>query len=89
MTSLRAEHGGALAILLVLYVLHIYFPFLALPITLNILIDMSGVVRRGDIAVPKLGIKQQLILDHDLWATPQRLLEALPYKIRWKWVKCH
>ena len=39
--------------------------------------------------MPKLGIKQQLTLDGDLWATTHRLLVAIKCKIRWRWVKRH
>ena len=89
MSSLRAEHGGAIAILLVLYALRVHYPLLSLPPTLDIWIDNSEVVRRGKLDTPKLGIKQQLTLDQDLWATTQRLLKALPCKIQWRWIKGH
>ena len=39
--------------------------------------------------MPKLGIKQQLTLDHDSWATTHRLLETITCNIRWRWVKGH
>ena len=89
MTSLRTEHGGAIAILLLLQALHIHFPHLPLPPSLDIWIDNSEVVRRGQKHLPKLGIKQQLVLDYDMWATTHRLLQALSCKIQWKWVKGH
>lgn len=76
MTSTRAEHGGSLAILLLLYALYNHFLNLPLPPSLDIWIDNSEVVRRGSTSVPKLGIKQQLLLDYDLWATTQRILKA-------------
>ena len=76
-SSLRTEHGGALAILLVLQALQIHFPSHALPSVLDIWVDNSEVVRRGKIPLPKLGIKQQLTLHHDLWATTHRLLAAI------------
>ena len=38
--------------------------------------------------VPKLGIKQQLTLDH-LCATTERILAAIKCKKRWRWVKGH
>ena len=84
MSSLRAEHGGALAILLVLYALQLHFPTFPLPANLDIWIDNSEVVRRGKTSLPKMGIKQQLILDHDLWATTQRLSQEIQCAIRWK-----
>ena len=74
MSSLRADHGGALGVLLILYAMHIYYPSLPLPLELTIYIDNSEVVRRGGSKVPTLGIKQQLVLDYDLWATTERLL---------------
>ena len=46
-------------------------------------------VRRGGCPLPSLGVKQQLVLDYDLWATTSRLLEVLPCKVNWQWVKGH
>ena len=88
MTSLRAEHGGALGILLLIYAMHIHYQ-MDFPPTLTIYIDNSEVVRRGKTAVPRLGIKQQLVLDYDLWATTERIITAIPCIINWKWVKGH
>ena len=65
MTSLRAEHGGALGILLLLYAMNIHYQT-DFPPTLTIYIDNSEVVRRGQTKVPRLGTKQQLVLDYDL-----------------------
>ena len=61
----------------------------SLPHEITIYIDNSEVVRRGQVTTPKLGIKQQLVLDYDLWATTERLKKVLPCKIRWEWVKGH
>ena len=88
MTSLRAEHGGALGILLLLHAMYIFYQQ-DFPPTLTIYIDNSEVVRRGQTKVPRLGIKQQLVLDYDLWATTEQILNALPGTIKWKWVKGH
>ena len=68
MSSLRVEHRGALGILFFLHALSIFYPH-DLPKTLTVHIDNSEVVRRGKEKVPRLGIKQQLVLDYDLWAT--------------------
>ena len=46
-------------------------------------------VRRGGTKVPRLGIKQQLVLDYDLWSTTERLQEALHSTIHWEWVRGH
>ena len=88
MSSLWTEHGGAIGILLLLHALYIYFEADS-PAELTIYIDNSEVVRRGTHTVPRLGIKQQLALDYDLWATTERLQEALLCKIRWEWAKGH
>ena len=48
-----------------------------------VLIDNAELVRRGKEMVPRLGIKQQLVLDYDLWATTERLQEALKCNIKW------
>ena len=81
MISLRAEHGGAIAILLLFYPLHICYPNSPFPKRLGIGIDNSELVRRGSIVVTKLEIKQQLVLDYDLLATTQQLLKDLLSKI--------
>ena len=60
-----------------------------MPHELTIYIDNSEVVRRGECPLPSLGVKQQLVLDYDLWATTARLLEELPCEVQWKWVKGH
>ena len=65
MSSLRAEHGGALGILLLLYALYIPFQA-AFPSELTVMIDNTEVIRKDTKKVPRLGIKQQLILDYDL-----------------------
>ena len=88
MTSLRAEHGGALGILLLLHAMNIFYQE-SFPKEFTIYIDNSEVVRRGRNKVPTLGIKQQLVLDYDLWATTEQLQEALPCVIQWDWVKGH
>ena len=72
MSSLRAEHGGALGILLLLHALHIYYQE-EFPAEMTVLIDNTEVVRRGKEKVPRLGTKQQLVLDYDLWVTTERL----------------
>ena len=46
-------------------------------------------MRKGHNLVPRLGIKQQLVLGYDLWATTERLQAILPCTICWKWVKGH
>ena len=56
---------------------------------MTVLIDNAEVVRRGKKMLPRLGIKQQLVLDYDLWATAERLQKALKCNIKWKLVKGH
>ena len=77
------EHGGALGVPLLLYAMHIFYPHLQLPLELKIYIDTSEVVRRGIRKLQYLGIKQQLVLDYDLWVTIARLLEISPCAIQW------
>ena len=74
-----------MVILLLLCALHIHFPHLPMPSSLDIWIDNSEMVRRGKVHLPTLGIKQQLVLDYDMWATTKILLTALPYDIKWNW----
>ena len=76
-TSLRAEHGGALGILLVLYNMYIFYQEV-FPHNLSVYIDNSEVICRGQEKVPRLGIKQQLVFDYDLWVTTEWLQEVLP-----------
>ena len=65
MSSLRAEHGGASGILLLIHALYIHFEAV-LPAEITIFIDNAEVIRRGTHKVPRLGIKQQLVLNYDL-----------------------
>ena len=88
MSLLGAEHGGALEILLLLHGIYIHF-IENLPSKLTVLIDNTEVVRRGSTKVPRLGIKQQLLLDYNLWATTEWLREALPCTLHWEWIKGH
>ena len=60
-----------------------------LPAETTIFIDNAEVIRRGTHKVPRLGIKQQLVLDYDLWATTERLQDEILCNIKWKWVKGH
>ena len=69
--------------------MHVFYLTLPLPLELKIYIDNSEVVRRGGSEAPTLGIKQQLLLDYDLWATTERLLHVIPCNIQWTWVKGH
>ena len=80
--------GGGLGILLLLHALYIYFEA-DFPVDMTIFIDNAEVIRRGTKKVPKLGIKQQLVLDYDLWATTERLQAELICNIQWEWVKGH
>ena len=88
MTSLREEHGGGLGILIFLQAMTIFYQE-TFPQEFIVYIDNSEVVRRGRQMAPKMGIKQQLVLDYDLWATTDRLQAALPCVIYWEWVKEH
>ena len=81
---------GAWDILLLIHTMQSLYAPLAFPDKLNLFVDNSEVVRgEGGTKVPKLGIKQQLVLYHDLWDTSQRLQEDLQYKIKWAWVKLY
>ena len=57
MTSLQAEHDGALGILLLLQAMNIFYQE-TFPKEFTVYIDNSEVVRRGKKKVPKMGIKQ-------------------------------
>ena len=82
MSSLRVEHGGELGIMLLIYTMQIWYAPMQLPQELQLYVDNSEVVRRDQNKIPTLGIKQQLALDYDLWATTQRLQEVLVRKIQ-------
>ena len=57
MSSLWAEHGGALGILLLIHALYIHFET-TLPAEVTIFINNAEVIRRGTHTVPRLGTKQ-------------------------------
>ena len=55
--------------------------------TFSTSLDNSEVVRKYKYSCPKLGTKQKTTLNYDLLASTQRLLNALPCKLLWNWVK--
>mgnify|MGYP000264414649 CR=1 FL=1 len=88
MSSLRAEHGGALGILLLLHPIYTHFEA-DYHVKMTIFIDNAEVIRRGKKKVPKLGVKQHLVLDYGLSATTERLQAEMACNIQWEWVKGH
>ena len=75
MASLRAELGGAICILLVLYALQIQRGASTNPIT--IWIDNAEVLERAIKPTTHNNMKQHLVLDYDLWQVMISLQERI------------
>ena len=67
MPSLRAEHGGVLGNLLLVYAIHIFYKDINFPLTMTVHIDNKEAIRRGQTKVQKLGVNQQFVFDYSLW----------------------
>jgi len=89
LTSLRAEHHGSMAVLLLLHMLSKRWniPHGTPPVT--ILVDNKEVIDRMTSGLPGLSIKNHLVPDYDLWAEAIALVNTLPFPVHWKWVKAH
>ena len=71
MVSLRAEHAGAIGILLVLYALQVRYGPSTSPVT--IWIDNAEVLDRAIEREAGDNIKDHLVLDYDLWQVMHNL----------------
>ena len=65
MASLRTELGGAIGVLLVLYTIQVQRGDSTHPI--KIWIDNGEVLARAGNILERGGVKQNLVLDYDLW----------------------
>ena len=68
MASLRAEHGGAIGILMILYAIQLYLgPDEKINKEVIIWIDNAEVLRRA--RLPTIGnkMKDHMVLDYDMW----------------------
>ena len=66
--SLRTEHAQGMCILLLLYKIQVFFEHMTLIESIIFFIDNQKVARRGCMNLPSIEVKQQLVLDYDLWA---------------------
>ena len=82
MSSLRTEHGGAVGILLILYVLHAYLGRNTNPsaYTVTIWIDNAEVLRRVKNGNPGTSLKDHTVFDYDLWRVMTRLQTQMKFK---------
>ena len=74
-SSLRAEHEGAVGTLLILYTLQVYMGthIDTSHYTVNMLIDNAGTLVRGGGKHIGTSLKDNLVLDHDLWTVMNML----------------
>ena len=84
MSSLRAEHHGEIAILLIISGLCTFFGITGGPTT-SIHIDNKEVVERGT----KQMEKREKLRDYDLWSVSRELRQKLPIAATNSWIKAH
>ena len=90
MSSLRCEHAGALAVLLVLYAFQLYLgQDTVQSVDVVIWLDNAEVLRRAQRSIRGKKIKDALVLDYDLWAEMEDLQRRLTFNIHWEKVDSH
>ena len=91
MSSLRAEHGGAISILLILYAILIYLGEDMVPERhgVDIWIDNIEVLSRSNHSEVKDNVKGNLVLDSTMWRVMNMLQEKISIPIRWNKVDSH
>ena len=91
MSSLRAEHCGAISILLILYAIQIHMgpDFDYSEMGVDIWIDNAEVLSRGNNTKYKDGIKDHLVLDYDMWSVMNMLQGKILIPLRWNKVDSH
>ena len=90
MLSLRTEHAGALAILLVLYAFQAHIgPDIVKADEIIIWLDNTKVLSWARRTGRGENIKELLVLDYDLWAEMEALQKQLHFPIQWKKVDTH
>jgi hypothetical protein len=90
MSSLRCEHAGAMAILLVLYIFQVYLgEDTVQDMDVSIWLDNAEVLRRAQRSSRCEKTKDVLVLDFDLWAEMEALVGRLKFNIHWEKVDSH
>ena len=85
MPSLRAEHGGAVGILLILHVLYIFIgdQVNSASYHVDIWIDNAEVLERGGMEYCGDTGKESMVLDYDLWIVMTILQTEIQINIHW------
>ena len=74
MSSLRAEHGGAISVLLVLYALQTFLRDEDTTIyTIYIWLDNAEILKRGQEKDIGTNMNSNLVLDYDMWRVMKML----------------
>ena len=90
MSSLRAEHGGAIGILLILYALQTYIGIERVRGKEVVLwIDNAEVLARGRDGTEATEKRDPLVLDYDLMQVMAHLQDKIVMRIRWEKVDSH
>ena len=89
LTSLRAEHSGSIAVLILLHMLTVRWGLDESTPPVTIHIDNKEKISRMDAGLPGLSIKAHLVPEYDLWAEAIHLTDTLPFPVSWQWVKAH
>ena len=83
LTSLRAEHSGSIAILIILHMVTVRWGLDESTPPVTIHIDNKEVISRMDAGLPGLSIKAHLVPEYDLWAEAIHLTDTLPFPVSW------
>ena len=91
MTSLHAEHGGLVGMLLLLYALQAYIGPSVDPANYNVTtwIDNDEVLARGGSKTCGQTIKEQMVLDYNLWMVMTMLQSKIQFQLYWNKVNSH
>ena len=84
LTSLRAEHSGTIAVLLVLHMLSIRWSLDKTTHPGTILVDHKEVIIRMKDDLPGLSSKCHLIPEYELWTEAIKLTQNLPFSVKWQ-----
>ena len=83
LTSLCAEHNGAITVRIVLHMLTLQWILTNDIPHVTILVDNKEVITRIQYGLPSLNIKRHLALEYNLWAESLHLANTLPFPIKW------
>ena len=91
MLSLRAEHSGAISILLILYADQMCMGgrYDHSQYHLVIWMDNAEVLTRGGMKYYGESVKSRLVLDYDMWTVMTMLQEKNKFKLQWEKVDAH